>query len=68
MTQAGLRTEQLWMNYQAPKLLMTTGAGGRNRTERQQLKRKVERITKRFDALPNDHRAILITHIINNYG
>lgn len=67
MTRAGWATEKLYMNYLEPQLLLTTAAGGNNRTERQAQKRKVNRLLAKFRNLSVEERTILLTAINQEY-
>jgi DNA adenine methylase len=59
MTRGGVRTEKLWMNYPADSAHWSTYAG-RDRTDRQRIKRKAARWRRMFDALtPGERLAIL---------
>jgi len=63
-TRGGKATETLWMNYDTPDRLYTYDFLGRNNTERQRIKRKIERHVKRLKRLPH-HEAMAIIDKIN---
>ena len=67
MTRAGKRIECVYMNYDQPKLLATTSAAGKNRTHRQQIKRKLQRLIKKIQSLPGPEQSVIATAIHNNF-
>jgi hypothetical protein len=63
MTRAGKRTECVYMNFVEPLELLTCSVVGINRTDRQQIKRKVARLIAKIQALPIQHQQGIITAI-----
>lgn len=68
MTHAGIRTEQLWMNYDQPKLLLAADKVGSDCWRRQGIKRKVYRLQSKIAALPADERAAIFTQLQKEFG
>lgn len=65
-THAGSATEFLWMNYDISKYsLATYKFSGINKTERQRIKRKGERLITKINALPKIEREFIINTIKN---
>jgi site-specific DNA-adenine methylase len=58
-TRRGLATEHLWMSYPEPKALHTYTHLGTDYRERERIKRKVSRWTRRLAALPRLERLAL---------
>ena len=67
-TRSGMRTERLYMNYAAPKVLQDYRYLGDNFIKRQQIKRKTERWLNRLEALPPLERDALVSSVIAKYG
>jgi hypothetical protein len=63
MTWGGPRTEKLWYNYTIDRVHWITYAG-RNFTDRQRIKRKVERWTKKYEALPRAERLAILASMM----
>ncbi|SFV12845.1 DNA adenine methylase [Pseudoduganella namucuonensis] len=61
MTRGGVRTESVWMNYEAPAVLADYGYVGRGFRERERIKRKVHRWVQRLQQLPALERAALLS-------
>lgn len=59
MTRGGVRTEKLWMNYPAGPVHWATFAG-RDRTRRQNIKRKAARWRAKFAAMPEPERLAIL--------
>lgn len=68
MTHTGLRTEQLWMNFTEPKLLLMPQMVGSDCWRRQALKRKILRLQSRIALLPADERAAIFTQLKKEFG
>ena len=60
MTQRGLKTESLWMNYAEPAHLADYAHVGSNFRERERIKRKASRWVRRFEELPQLERAAIV--------
>jgi hypothetical protein len=61
MTRGGVRTESVWMNYQAPATLADYAYAGQGFRERERIKRKVHRWVQRLQQLPAIERAALLS-------
>lgn len=68
MTRAGVRKENLYMNYPQPVLLQCYQHIGSNFTHRQQIKRKIERLIKRLERETPQERAAILSSIVENYN
>lgn len=68
MTRTGLRTEQLWMNFAEPKLLLMPQMVGSDCWHRQALKRKILRLQSKIASLPGDEKAALFTQLKKKFG
>lgn len=68
MTRAGVRAENLYMNFKQPVLLQCPQVVGENFTDRQRIKRKVERLIKRLDNEPPQERAAILSSIIDKFS
>lgn len=68
MTRAGVREESLYMNYQQPVLLQCYQHVGENFTDRQRIKRKVERLVKRLQNEQPQERAAILSSIIDKFS
>lgn len=60
MTRRGLRRECLWMNYPKPRVLHTTWYAGENYRERERIKRKRNRWTRRLAAMDPAERQVIM--------
>lgn len=67
MTRAGLRVENLYMNFPPPVLLQCFKNIGENFTDRQRIKRKVDRLMKRLINEPQQERAAILSAIIEKF-
>lgn len=65
-TRRGLATELLYMNYPAPTQLHDYRYLGKDFTQRQMIKRKIDRHVSRLKKLPALERAAIIHHILKN--
>ncbi len=63
MTRGGLRTEILWMNYAEPKRLHDYRFLGEDRTDRQRIRRKIERAKAKLAMLPPLERQAIIDEL-----
>jgi 16S rRNA G966 N2-methylase RsmD len=63
MTRGGARTEKLWFNFEPGAAHWSTFAG-RNRTHRQQIKRKAARWAAKFQALPAAERQAVLAALL----
>jgi DNA adenine methylase len=61
MTRGGLRTESVWMNYEAPAVIADYAYVGKDFRERERIKRKVNRWIRRLEQLPALERAALLS-------
>lgn len=61
MTRGGVRTESVWMNYEAPAVIADYAYVGRDFRERERIKRKTARWIKRLEQLPAIERASLFS-------
>lgn len=64
MTRGGVRTEKLWMNYEADSKHWATYAG-KNFTDRQRIKRKAERWAKNFAAMDTAEQMAVLSAIMD---
>lgn len=60
MTRGGLRTDSIWMNYEAPSTIADYAYAGQNFRERERIKRKVHRWVQRLQQLPAIERGALM--------
>ena len=60
MTRGGLRTETVWMNYPEPGCLHDYSFLGSDRSDRQRIKRKIDRWSDRFLSLPRYERQAIM--------
>lgn len=67
MTRAGIRTECLYMNFEQPVLLLDYFHVGENFTDRQRIKRKVEKLISRLNNLPGKERSAILSALIDHY-
>lgn len=63
MTRGGVRTEKLWMNYEADSAHWATFAG-ENFTDRQRIKRKAQRWANNYRALDASERLAVLSAIM----
>jgi len=63
MTRGGVRTEQLWFNFE-PNAAYWSSYAGKNFTDRQRIKRKAERWAGNYFALPPDERQAILAAIL----
>lgn len=63
MTRGGVRTETIWMNFDPGEQHYHTFAG-KDRTDRQRIKRKAERWARRYEALPLAERQAVFAAMI----
>jgi len=68
MTRAGVRKENLYMNFPQPVLLQCFNQVGENFTDRQRIKRKVERFTNKLKRETAQERAAILSCIIENFS
>lgn len=61
MTRGGMRTESVWMNYEAPAVIADYAYVGKDFRERERIKRKVNRWIRRLEQLPALERAALLS-------
>lgn len=61
MTRGGVRTESVWMNYEAPAVIADYAYVGKDFRERERIKRKVNRWIRRLEQLPALERAALLS-------
>ncbi len=63
MSNGGPRTEKLWFNYEIDRCFWATYAG-KDKTDRQRIKRKAQRWKKNYQALPNAERLAILASIM----
>lgn len=63
MTRGGPRTEKIWFNYTIDRVHWASYAG-KNFTERQSIKRKSQRWSKKYQALPNAERLAILAALM----
>lgn len=63
MTRGGPRTEKIWFNYTIDRVHWASYAG-KNFTERQAIKRKSQRWSKKYQALPNEQRLAILAALM----
>jgi len=68
MTHAGLRDECIYMNFQQPVLLQCYQVVGKNFTDRQRIKRKIDRLIVRLKLEAPHERAAILSGIIANFN
>lgn len=68
ITRAGVRKESLYMNFPQPVLLQCPDHIGENFTDRQRIKRKVERHINRLKNETDQERAAILTKIIEHFS
>lgn len=64
MSRGGARTEKVWLNY-TPGFAHQATLAGRDRTERQRIKRKAERWRRMFLALPPAERQAVLAALLD---
>lgn len=64
MTHTGPRIEKIWMNYQEPKRLHDYRFLGKDRTDRQRIRRKIERAKAKLADLPPLERHAIIDELL----
>jgi len=67
MTRAGVRSEALYMNFPQPTILQCYKSAGGNFTDRQRIKRKVDRLIKRLDRESPVDRACILSAVFGSY-
>ena len=67
MTRGGPRTEKLWFNFELAAAHWATFAG-RDRTERQRIKRKAERWRTHYAELPAGERLAVLAAILSEHA
>tara|TARA_R110002096_G_scaffold403766_2_gene601296 strand:+ start:687 stop:1364 length:678 start_codon:yes stop_codon:yes gene_type:complete len=65
MTHTGLRLEKIWMNFPEPKRLHDYRFLGKDRTDRQRIRRKIERTKARLAELPPLERHAIIDELLS---
>jgi DNA adenine methylase len=68
ITRNGLRTERIYMNYPTPNILQDFRYLGKDFIERQQIKRKTERLLNKLESLPELERVALLSAVIGKYN
>jgi DNA adenine methylase len=68
MTRAGVRKECLYMNFKQPTLLLDYRYVGSDYTDRQRIKRKVEKMICRLNNLPGQERSTILSALIDHYN
>ncbi len=61
MTRNGIATEQLWLNFNVPKLLLSADKVGSDCWRRQAIQRKIARLSAKLSKLEPTERAAIIT-------
>jgi DNA adenine methylase len=67
-TRNGMRTERIYMNYPPPQILQDYSFLGKDFTERQQIKRKTQRLLDKLERLPHLERTALLSAVIGKYN
>lgn len=67
-TRNGMRTERIYMNYPEPTELQDYRYIGKDYTRRQQIKRKVQRLIDKLDAMTEHERNAILTAVIAKYN
>jgi len=67
MTRAGLRKESLYMNFPQPTLLQCYKSVGKNFTDRQRIKRKVDRLVSKLGRENPIERAAILSAIVDRF-
>lgn len=68
MSRGGLLDDCLWMNYRTQDRLHDYSYVGSDRTERQRIKRKADRVIAKLSALPGIERNAIIERIRKEFG
>jgi len=68
MTRAGQREESLYMNFPPPVLLQCYKHIGEGFTDRQRIKRKVDRLINRLNNEDPKERAAILSSVIDNFN
>lgn len=63
MNQGGVRTEKVWFNFR-PERVHSARYAGRDRTDRQRIKRKAESWAERYRALPPGERLAVLSGLL----
>ena len=64
----GLRKECLWLNYETPEIPFDLRFIGNNFREREQIKRRHQRLLAKIDDMPAAERALLLRAVGNKYS
>lgn len=64
MSRGGVRTEQIWFNYEADNRYWATYAG-QNFRQRQHIKRKAERWANNYQKMPPDEQRAILSALLN---
>ena len=67
-TQAGCRTEVLWMNFPPPRMLHDHAHLGADFRDREQIRRRRDRLVRRIGLLDADERHALLAEIVRREG
>lgn len=67
MSNGGPRTEKLWFNYEMDRCFWATYAG-KDKTDRQRIKRKAQRWKNNYQALPSGERLAIMASIMEAEG
>jgi hypothetical protein len=67
MTHGGVRVKCLYMNFKQPALLLDHRFVGKDYTDRQRIKRKVESLINRLNNLDGQERAAILSAVIDHY-
>jgi DNA adenine methylase len=67
-TRNGVRTERIYMNYPKPDILQDFRYLGTNFTDRQRIKRKIDRQLKKLESLPILERTGILSALIDKYN
>lgn len=68
MTRAGIRDENLYMNFPQPVLLQCYKHIGENFIDRQRIKRKVENLIAKLKREPDQERAAILSAVIEKFN
>lgn len=68
MTRAGVRQENLYMNFKQPALLLDYRFTGKDSTDRQRIKRKITSLIAKLNNLPNQERSTILSALIDHYN
>ncbi|MBC8522623.1 DNA adenine methylase [PVC group bacterium] len=67
MSNGGPRTEKLWFNYEIERCFWSTYAG-KDKTDRQRIKRKAQRWKRNYQKLPSGERLAIMTSLMEAEG